>query len=156
MKPLGDLATNLTGTAHRQEHIHFANVRVSVNFQPITGCDEVYSTDTFFELPNGQETFHNANGNPMVVNAFLGNDDLRTYTKDQFQAEVLDITRQKLPADLAGAQFGLNAAAFDISRNDALFREINIKAKFRFIENQLFTTVCPGIRYCPSTELNKW
>ena len=42
LKPLGDLVTNLAGDANRKEHIHFANVRVSINFQPITGSDGVY------------------------------------------------------------------------------------------------------------------
>ena len=96
-----------------------------------------------------------ANGNPVVVNTFLGNDDLRTYTKAQFQSDVLDIMRQKLSADLSGAQFGLNAGTLDISRKDALFREIIIEAEFCFIENQLFTNVCPGISYRPSSVINR-
>ena len=154
LKPLGDLVTNLSGAARRQEHIHFANVRVSVNFLPITGSDELYLIDTFTELPNGQETVHNSNGNPVVVNTFLGNDDIRTYTKAQFQPDVLEITRQKLPSDLVGAQFGLNAATLDVSRKDAFFCEIILEAEFCFIENQLFTTFCPGISYCPSSVIN--
>ena len=125
--------------------VHFSNVRVSVNFQPITGSNEVYSIDTFTKIPNGQESVHNANGNPVVVNNFLRNDDLRTYTKFQLQADFLYITLQKLPSDLSGAQFSLNAATLDISFKDALFRKIIIEDKFRFIENHLFTTVCPGI-----------
>ena len=36
LKPLGELVTKLAAADRRQEHIHFANVRVSVNFQPIT------------------------------------------------------------------------------------------------------------------------
>ena len=155
LKPLGDLVTNLAGAARRQEHIHIANVRVSVNFQSISGSDELYSIDTFTELPNGQETVHNANVNPVVVNTFLGNDNIRTYTKAQFQAGVLDIKCQKLPANLAGSQFGLNAATLDVSRKDALFREIILEAELCFIENQLFTTVCPGISYCPYSVINR-
>ena len=81
LKPLGDLVTKFTGYARCQEHIHFANVRVYVNFQPITGSYEVYSIYTFTKLPNGKKTIHNANGNTVVVNTFLGNDDIRTYTK---------------------------------------------------------------------------
>ena len=54
LKALGGLVTNLVGAACRQEHIHFANVRLSINFQPITGSDEVYSIDTFTEIPNVQ------------------------------------------------------------------------------------------------------
>ena len=134
LKPLGDLVTNLAGAARRQEHIQFANVRVFVNFQPITGSDEVYSIDTFTKIPNGQETVNNVNGNTAVVNTFLSNDDLRTYTKSQFQADVLDITHKKLPANLAGAQFGLNTTTLDVSHKDALFREIILEAEFRFIE----------------------
>ena len=78
-------------------------MRVSGNFQPITGSYEVYSIYTFTDLPNGQETVHNAKVNPVVVNTFLANDDLKTYTKAQFQANVLEITRHKIPDDLAGA-----------------------------------------------------
>ena len=78
-------------------------MRVSGNFQPITGSYEVYSIYTFTNLPNGQETVHNANVKPVVVNTFLANDDLKTYTKAQFQANVLEITRHKIPDDLAGA-----------------------------------------------------
>ena len=102
LKLLGDLVINLAGAARHQEHMHFANVRVSVNFQPITGSDEVYSIDTFTKLTNGEETVHNSNVNTVVINTFLGNDDLRTHTKAQFQADVLEITRQNLPADLEG------------------------------------------------------
>ena len=54
LKPLGELVTKLAAADRRQEHIHFANVRVSVNLQPITGSNEVHSIDTFTELPNGQ------------------------------------------------------------------------------------------------------
>ena len=54
LNPLGELVTNLVAASSRQEHIHFANVRVSVNLQPITGSNEVHSIDTFTELPNGQ------------------------------------------------------------------------------------------------------
>ena len=133
LKPLGDLVNNLAGAARCKEHIQFSNVRVSINFQPITGSDEADSIDTFTKLPNGQETVHNANGNPVVVNTFLWNDNLRTYNKDQFQADVLDITRKKLPADLTGAQFGLNAATLDVSRKDAFFCEIILEAELRFI-----------------------
>ena len=155
LKPLGGLFTNLVAATRRQEHIHFANVRVSVNFQPITGSNEVYSIDAFTNLPNGQETVHNSNINLVVVNTFLRNDDLRVYTKAQFRADVLDIMRQKLSAYLAGAQFGLNAATLDVSRKDALFRDIFLEAGFRFIENQLFTTTCPGISYRPSSVINR-
>ena len=151
---LGDLVNNLEGAARRQEHTHSVNMRVSVNFQPITGSYEVYSIDTFTKTPNRKETVHNFNGNPVVANTFLGNDDLQTYTKAQLQADVLEITRQKLPTDLAGAQFGLNAATLDVSRKDALLREIIIEDELRFIENQLFTNVCPGIIYCPSSVIN--
>ena len=91
LKPLGYLVTNLAGVARRQENIQFANVIVSFNFQPINGSDEVYSIDTFTKLPNGQETVHNSNGNPVVMNTFLGNDDLKTYTKAQFQGDVQNI-----------------------------------------------------------------
>ena len=90
----------------------------------------------------------------MVVNTFLENDNLGTYTKAQFQADVMDITRQKLPDDLVGAQFGLNAATLDVSCKDALFREIILKAEFRFIENQFFTTLCLGISNRPSSVIN--
>ena len=155
LKLLGDLVINLAGAARHQEHMHFANVRVSVNFQPITGSDEVYSIDTFTELSNGKETFHNTNGNPVVVNTFLRNNNLRTYTKEQFQADVMEITRQNLPSDLAGAQFGLNAATLYVYRKDALFREIFLEVEFCFIENKLFTTVCPGISYLPSSIINQ-
>ena len=126
-------------------------MRLYVNFQPITGSDELYSIDTFTKLPNGQETVHNANRNPVVMNTFLGNDDLRTYTKSQFQADILDIMHQKIPSDLAGAQFGLNAVTLDFSRKDAFFCEIILEAEFRFIENQFFTTVCLGISNRPSS-----
>ena len=54
LKPLGLLVTDLAGAARRQEHIHFSNVRVSVNFQSITVSDELYSIYTFTKLPNGQ------------------------------------------------------------------------------------------------------
>ena len=91
----------------------------------------------------------------MVVNTFLENDNLGTYTKAQFQADVMDITRQKLPDDLVGAQFGLNAATLDVSCKDALFHEIILEAQFHFIENQLITNVCPGISYCPSSVINR-
>ena len=40
----------------------------------------------------------------------------------------MDITRQKLPADIVGTQFGLNAATLDVSHKDSLFREIIIEA----------------------------
>ena len=60
----------------------------------------------------------------MVVNNFLGNDNLRTCTKAQFQAYILDIMRQKIPADLAGAQFGLNFATLNVSCKDTFLREI--------------------------------
>ena len=141
LKPLGGLVTKLSAADRRQEHIHFANVRVSVNFQPITGGNEVYLIDTFTEIPNGQETVHNVNGNPVVVGTLLGNDNIRTYTKAQFQSDVMDIKIQKLPTYLAGAQFGLNTETLDVSCNDTLFREIFLTAELRFIENQLFTTV---------------
>ena len=155
LKPLGVIFTNLVVSARRQEHIHFSNVILSVNFQPITGSDEIYSIYTFTELPNVQETVHNDNENSVVLNTFLRNDDLRTYTKAQFQADVLDITRQKIPADIMGAQFGRNAVALDVSRKDALFRKIIPEAEFRFIENQLLTNFCPGISYRPSSVINR-
>ena len=60
----------------------------------------------------------------MVVNNFLGNDNLITCTKSQFQADILDIMRQKIPADLAGAQFGLNVATLNVSCKDTFLREI--------------------------------
>ena len=129
-------------------------MRVSVNFQPITGSDEVHSIDNFTELSNGQETFHNANRNPVVVNNFFNNDYLRTYTKAHFQADILDITRQNLPADLAGAQFGLNAATLDVSRKYAFFREIILEDELCLIQNHLFTTICPGISYHPSSVIS--
>ena len=122
LKPLGELVNKLAAAGRHQEHIQFANVKVSVNFQPLTRGNEVYSIDTFTKLPNGQKTVHNVNVNPVVVNNFLGNDDIRKHTMSQFQADVLDIKRQKLPADLAGAQFGLNAVTFDVSHKYTLFR----------------------------------
>ena len=84
LKPLRDLATNLEGAACRQGLIHISNVRVSFNFQPITESDEVYLIDTFTNISNVKETIHNTKVNPVVVNDFLGNSDLRTYTKSQF------------------------------------------------------------------------
>ena len=121
LKPLGELVTKLAAAACHQEHIQFSNVRVSVNFQSINRVNEDYSIDTFTEIPNGQETVHNADGNHVVVSTLLGNDDIKTYTKAQFQADVMDIKIQKLPAHIAGAQFGLNAATLDVSCKDALF-----------------------------------
>ena len=66
----------------------------------------------------------------------------------------MDITRQKLPADLVGARFGLNAVTLDVSCKYALFRQINLEAAFCFIENQLFTIVYPRISYLPSSVIN--
>ena len=105
----------------RQEHIHFDNVIVSVNFKPNTGSNEEYAIVTFTKIPNGKETVHNDDKNHVVVSTLLGNDDIKTYTKAQFQADVMDIKIQKLPAHIAGAQFGLNAATLDVSCKDALF-----------------------------------
>ena len=128
---------------------------VSVNFKPNTGSNEEYAVVTFTKIPNGKETVHNANGKSVVANTFLKNDNISIYTKAKFQVDVLDITRQKLPADLASAQFPLNSATLYVSQKDALFREIILEAELRFIENQFFITVCPGISYPPYSIINQ-
>ena len=77
--------------------------------------------DTFIKLPKGDKLILDGGGNDATVHTFLGPDDIRLYTADVVQTEILKLTRQTKPASLTAATFGMTSASLDFSKKDELF-----------------------------------
>ena len=156
LMPAGDDQTNLGANARRENNIGFVHVSAKVDLSNITGrANSLYSFDTFIQLPTGNKTVKNSNGNDVVVRTFLGKADIRTYTAEEFQTEVLDLTRQCKPATLSVPSYGTSVATMDYNRKEERFREEIVEGEWTWLQNQLWRACCPGVAYRPSSALTQ-
>ena len=154
--PVGDHDANWAAVARREQDITFVQVRASIDLSIVTStASSKYTIDTFIELPKGDKLILDGGGNYVTVHTFLGPDDIRLYTADAVQTEILMLTRQTKPASLTAATFGMTSASLDSSKKDELFREDLIESNFSWLEDELFKTCCPGVAYRPSSALNQ-
>ena len=87
--PVGDENNNLAANARRQENIGFVNVAVMINLSKVTGkASSIYTLDTFVQLPASYKKVKNSNGNEVTVHTFIGKDDIRKYTAEEFKEAV--------------------------------------------------------------------
>ena len=77
-----------------------------------------YDVTTFIKLPHRNLTIKDCAGTDIVVNTFLGNDDIHTYSSAKFQTVVLDITRQCKVAGPQQASFGMTDAILKVDDFD--------------------------------------
>ena len=90
-----------------------------INLSKVTGkASSIYTLDTFVQLPTKDKKVKNSNGNEITVHTFIGKDDIRKYTTEEFKDQILKQTRQKKPGSLMTPAFGTSYATLDISSED--------------------------------------
>ena len=100
------------------------------------------------------KTIKDGNGNDIVVHAFQGKNDIRTYT-----AEELDVIREttnqsNLACSLKAAAFGYTQSVLETIKTDTEFRERVVENYMLWLKQQLFGFVlCPGLAYRPEQAL---
>ena len=115
--PVGDQTTNLNANQRREDNIMFVRFRVKIDVSTMTkDPSHKFSTDTFIQLPLGDKSVKNGNGNDVNVHTLLGRDDLRTYDAADFKSEALNVTNQKKPGELHPPGFGMTDAYLDHSK----------------------------------------
>ena len=95
---------------------------MAVDFTHLPTCNITGSLDTFIQLPQASITIHNGNGDDHDLTSFFGRADITSYTKDNFDVDILSITKQLLPADLATPVFGIANVSLDIRTKDGTWR----------------------------------
>ena len=146
LKPVGGHVTDWDAPTHRQADILFVQVRAFIDLSSITKDPlSKYSIDTFIELPKEDILIKDGTGADLAVTTYLGTDDIRTITAAGFHCDVLKQTRQRKPATLNAAPFGMTAGSLDDSEKDDIFREDLIESNLKWLEDELFVTCCPGV-----------
>ena len=97
-----------------------------------------YSLDTFIELPKEDILIKDGTGADLTVNTYLGANDIRAIAAADFHRDVLKQTRQRKPATLTAAPFGMTTASLDYSKKDNIFREDLIESNLKWLEDELF------------------
>ena len=98
----------MAANVRRQENISFVQVKAKIDLSGITKiATSKYSIDTFVELPKSDSVVKKGTGADVTVYTFLGKDDIRLYSADEFKKDILDITRQSKPATLTAVSFGM-------------------------------------------------
>ena len=88
-----DHDTNWAAVGRREQDILFVQVRVDINFSDITSMVSIkYTIDTFVKLPKGDKLILDDGGNDLTVHTFLGLNDIRLYTVEAFQRDILKLT----------------------------------------------------------------
>lgn len=155
LKPVGDHVTDWAANTRRQGDISFVQVRATIDLSSITkDPSSKYSLDTFIELPQEDFLIKDGTGADLTVHTYLGADDIRTIAASDFHQDVLKQTRQRKPATLLAAPFGMTAASLDYSKKDDIFREDLIESNLKWLEDELFVACCPGVSYRPSSALS--
>ena len=75
------------------------------------------------KLPMENKTIKNGTGNDIVVNTFQGNDDIRTYTVDEWAAVMERTGQTKEACSLKAAPFGYTQAVIETIKTEAEFKE---------------------------------
>lgn len=154
LKTVGDMATNNAAAARREADIAFAMVKVTIDVSSVTkDPNSKFKMDTWIELPRTSNQVKDGNGNTIDVFTFGGKEDIRTYTREEFKTEILDVTGQDKPAALQRPAFGRTECTLDESAKDEKFRDVVIKQCLPYVKNQLFKACCPGVAFRPSSAL---
>ena len=117
-------------------------------------CTLTGSIDTFIQFPQTTITVLNGNGDDHVLKSFLRCNNITSYTNDDFDAQILSITKQLLPADLATPVFGIANTSLDIRTKDDIFQNILMGKFDKYIRDELFETLCPCLINNPSDALD--
>ena len=89
LKTIGSATTHTILGDLRPANIMFARVRVTFDFSHLDGCMVNLSLDTFIQLPQHTQTIFNGNGGNVVLTTFHGNDDITSYSKEEFRQLIL-------------------------------------------------------------------
>ena len=95
----------------------------------------------------------NGTGNDIVVNTFQGNDDIRTYTVDEWAVVMERTSQPKEACSLKAAAFGYTQAVLETVKTEAEFKERVVKNCMSFLKQQLFDFMCPNLAYRPEQAL---
>jgi hypothetical protein len=114
----------------------------------------ILQIDYYIVLPQTSRPMINGAGSAYNLTTFHGTADLRTLTKEQVRAEILNFTLQDGPVELQPASFGVTSTHTD---SLALCAEIEgkiLRLAYKTICNTLFIELCPGYSNQPHAALD--
>ena len=155
LKSAGSTTTNTVLGDLRPNDVCFALVRVELDYRHMPGCRLMCSCETFIKLPQTTTIVRNGTGGDHTLTSWCGEADLTAYTKADLQAFVLDVTLQHLPANLKAAGLGGTTCVLDTDGKDDRFRETLMVRFHKYIKDQIFETLCPGLENDPSDTLKR-
>ena len=87
LKPMGDIDNNTANTNRRAANIASVSVSIQVDLSPVTGeqANKV-ELNTVMKLSMENKTVRDGAGNTITVHTFQGNDDIQTYTVEEWAA----------------------------------------------------------------------
>ena len=155
LKSAGSTTTNTVLNDLRPNDICFALVHVVLDFTHMPGNRIHCTFETFIKLPQTAIIVRNGAGGDHTLTSWCGEADLKAYTKADLQAFVLDVTLQHLPANLKAAGIGRTGCVLDTDGKDNRFRENLMVRCNKYIKDQIFETLCPGLENDPSDTLKR-
>ena len=154
--PIGDDAHPLAALARRPENIHFAHVKVGLDFDLLVKEDERpchVPIKFFVRLPQHTVQVMNGANNVVAHTSYIGPDDIRTISSEDFLQDVLLETGQLVPFDLTDPAYGRTSADVDESKLNAGFVEKILDAAWPTIKDAFFMVTCPNTVNKPSAAL---
>ncbi len=122
-----------------QLSINFVDLVTVANPGPTT-----LRTEYYIELPQTSKSMTNGSGTVYNLITFHGTADLRTLSKGEVQAEILDFTLQDGPVELQPASFGVTSTRTDSPALCAEIKSKILRLAYKTICNTLFIKLCPG------------
>ena len=85
LKPTDEDQNNTAAANRRAAYIQYVSVSIQVDLSSVTeDQDNKLELNTVIKLPMENKTIKDGNGNDVVVHTFQGNDDILTYTVEQW------------------------------------------------------------------------
>ena len=141
LKPVGSATTNTLDT----------NLCPKVTFDfSLIYSDPINPTlDFFIHHPHGTVTVNDGSGGNNLCNTYLGPAGITPMTPEDFKQTIIDVTGQRLPAGLSPPSFGQNTVSLDVSAMDNKFHNTLIGDFSKYIKQELFFALCPGLNNNP-------
>ena len=109
---------------------------------------------TVIELPVTSKQDNNTTSGTIKVVTFQYEADIRAYSPEDFQDQILSVTGQTGAAKLVAPAFGARTATLDLESKADELHELLFGSCFQYLSQQLFKTICANLVWRPAQTLD--
>jgi hypothetical protein len=141
-----------------KQNIRFVWVQMNLNFASLVTLGNpgvtVLRVEFYIELPQGSRDMINGVNGAYCLTTFLGPDDIRLMSREEFSCDILGVTLQDGPINLLCPDFNLTSTKMDSTTIEAAISPKIICLATPSILDHLFNQLCPGYSKEPHAALD--